>query len=99
MNDQDLTGVVTPRRRHTARSITSALIQIRPTTGAVDGTATSNLSHSAESAGSGAYTVALDGGVTTELTATARSGHGMLHVPGDRQGRLAGHDELGPRDL
>jgi hypothetical protein len=84
-----------PQEAHGARPITSALIQIRPAIGA----ATSNLSRSAESAGSGAYTVALDDGVTTELTAAARSGHGMLHVSGDRQGRLAGHDELGPRDL
>ncbi|WP_420823563.1 hypothetical protein [Streptosporangium subroseum] len=49
--------------------------------GAVDGTATSNLSHGAEPAGSGAYTVAPDDGVTTELTATARPGMACFTFP------------------
>jgi predicted alpha-1,2-mannosidase len=63
-------------------------IPILPTTGAVDGSATSGFSHAAESASAGAYTVTLGNGVKTELTATPRSGMARFTFPQTSQANL-----------
>ncbi|WP_436761342.1 lectin [Streptosporangium sp. V21-05] len=63
-------------------------IPIMPTTGAVNGTATSSFSHSAESASAGAYTVTLGNGVKTELTTTTRSGMARFTFPATNQANL-----------
>ncbi|WP_064741897.1 lectin [Hamadaea tsunoensis] len=63
-------------------------IPIMPTTGAVSSTATSSFSHANESANAGYYKVALGNGVTTELTATQRSGMGRFTFPSTTQANL-----------
>src|SRR6202042_659123 len=49
-------------------------IPVLPTVGAVDVSATDSFSHAAEAASAGYYRVALDNGVTVQLTATTRTG-------------------------
>ena len=63
-------------------------IPVMPTTGAVNGTATSSFSHSNESANAGYYKVTLGNGVTTELTATTRSGMAKFTYPATTQANL-----------
>ncbi|WP_328460198.1 lectin [Streptomyces sp. NBC_00448] len=63
-------------------------IPVLPTTGNVDGNATVGFSHSNESASAGAYSVDLDNGVDTELTATARSGMARFTFPATTQANL-----------
>lgn len=63
-------------------------IPILPTTGTVDGNATVGFSHANESANAGAYSVALDNGVKTELTATLRSGMARFTFPSTTQANL-----------
>jgi predicted alpha-1,2-mannosidase len=63
-------------------------VPILPTTGAVSGTATSTFSHANESANAGYYKVALGNGVTTELTATTRSGMARFTYPATTQANL-----------
>ncbi|WP_329034767.1 GH92 family glycosyl hydrolase [Streptomyces sp. NBC_00178] len=63
-------------------------IPILPTTGAIDGNATVGFSHANESADAGAYSVALDNGVKTELTATLRSGMARFTFPATTQANL-----------
>ncbi len=66
----------------------TADVPILPTVGAVDGAATAGFSHSNESARAGSYTVALDNGVTTELTTTTRSGMARFTFPATGQANL-----------
>ncbi|MFI6510385.1 RICIN domain-containing protein [Streptosporangium sp. NPDC050855] len=75
---------------HLSRSGCNAMadIPIMPTTGAVNGAATSSFSHSAESAGAGAYTVTLGNGVETELTTTTRSGMARFTFPSTNRADL-----------
>ncbi|MEU5517030.1 lectin [Streptomyces griseoaurantiacus] len=63
-------------------------IPVLPTVGAVDYAAKDSFSHSAESATAGAYKVALDNKVTTELTATTRSGMARFTFPSTTQANL-----------
>ncbi|WP_371483435.1 lectin [Kitasatospora sp. NBC_00315] len=63
-------------------------IPVLPTVGGVDGAATVGFSHAHESASAGAYSVALDNGVTTDLTATARSGMARFTFPATTQANL-----------
>ncbi|GHJ46916.1 hypothetical protein Cs7R123_42580 [Catellatospora sp. TT07R-123] len=63
-------------------------IPILPTTGAVNGSATSSFSHANESASAGAYTVTLGNGVKTELTATTRSGMARFTFPQTSQANV-----------
>ncbi|WP_329587348.1 lectin [Kitasatospora sp. NBC_01250] len=56
-------------------------IPVLPTIGAVDTSATEGFSHTHESASPGSYAVTLDNGVTTELTATPRSGMARFTFP------------------
>ena len=63
-------------------------VPILPTTGAVNGTATSTFSHANESANAGYYKVGLGNGVTTELTATTRSGMAKFTFPSTTQANL-----------
>ena len=63
-------------------------VPVLPTVGAVDTAATDTFSHSNESASPGSYRVALDNGVTTELTATTRSGMARFTFPSTSQANL-----------
>jgi predicted alpha-1,2-mannosidase len=63
-------------------------IPILPTVGSVNTSATDSFSHSNESASPGAYTVALDNGVKTELTTTTRSGMARFTFPTTSQANL-----------
>ncbi|WBO62084.1 lectin [Streptomyces camelliae] len=63
-------------------------IPVLPTVGTVDTHATDSFSHAKESAAPGSYTVALDNGVTTELTATPRSGMARFTFPATSQANL-----------
>ncbi|WP_079173176.1 lectin [Streptomyces monashensis] len=63
-------------------------IPVLPTLGTVDARATDSFSHAHESASPGSYTVSLDNGVTTELTATTRSGMARFTFPATRQANL-----------
>ncbi len=66
----------------------TADVPILPTVGAVNGTATSSFTHSAESAGAGTYAVTLGNGVKTELTTTARTGMARFTFPATGQANL-----------
>ncbi|QMU70016.1 hypothetical protein GXP74_19085 [Streptacidiphilus sp. P02-A3a] len=63
-------------------------IPILPTTGSVNTSATDSFSHANESADAGDYKVALDNGVTTELTATTRTGMADFTFPSTSQANL-----------
>jgi len=63
-------------------------VPILPTVGAVSTSATDAFSHSNESASAGAYRVALNNGVTVNLTATTRTGMGQLTFPSTTQANL-----------
>ena len=63
-------------------------VPVLPTTGAVTPAATDTFSHANESADAGLYTVALDDGITTKLTATARTGMAAFSFPAAAQGNL-----------
>ncbi|WP_229881910.1 lectin [Streptomyces alanosinicus] len=63
-------------------------IPVLPTVGAVDTAATDTFSHDNESASPGSYTVSLDNGVKTELTATTRSGMARFTFPSTGQANL-----------
>lgn len=63
-------------------------IPVLPTVGAVDYGARDSFAHSAESATAGSYKVALDNKVTTELTATTRSGMARFTFPSTTQANL-----------
>jgi predicted alpha-1,2-mannosidase len=63
-------------------------IPVLPTVGAIDTTATDSFSHSNESANAGYYSVALDNGVATQLTATTRTGMARFVFPATHQANL-----------
>jgi predicted alpha-1,2-mannosidase len=63
-------------------------IPILPTVGAINTGATVAFSHAEEKAKAGYYSVALNNGVKTELTATARSGMGRFTFPATTQANL-----------
>src|SRR5487761_1403626 len=63
-------------------------VPVLPTVGAVNATATDSFSHSRESADAGHYQVSLDNGVTTALTATARTGMAQFTFPATTQANL-----------
>jgi predicted alpha-1,2-mannosidase len=63
-------------------------IPVLPTVGAVNTTATDSFSHANESADAGYYSVALDNGVTTQLTATTRTGMAKFAFPATSQANL-----------
>jgi predicted alpha-1,2-mannosidase len=63
-------------------------VPILPTTGAVNATATDSFSHSNESADAGNYQVTLGNGVTTDLTATTRTGMAQFTFPSTTQANL-----------
>jgi predicted alpha-1,2-mannosidase len=63
-------------------------VPILPTVGAVNTGATDGFSHSNESADAGYYSVALNNGVRTELTATTRSGMARFTFPATTQANL-----------
>ncbi|MYS41249.1 hypothetical protein GTY23_08345, partial [Streptomyces sp. SID5998] len=63
-------------------------IPVLPTVGAVDVNATDAFQHSAESATAGSYKVGLGNGVTTELTATTRSGMARFTFPASTRSNL-----------
>jgi predicted alpha-1,2-mannosidase len=63
-------------------------VPVLPTTGAVDTSATDSFSHSNESASAGTYSVKLDDGVTTALTATSRTGMADFTFPATTQANL-----------
>ncbi|MBV2352813.1 lectin [Streptomyces sp. J2-1] len=63
-------------------------IPVLPTIGAVSTSATDSFSHTNESASAGTYKVALDNKVTTELTATSRSGMARFSFPSTTQANL-----------
>ena len=63
-------------------------VPILPTVGTVNTSATDAFSHSNESADAGYYQVALDNGVTTELTATTRTGMAQFTFPATTQANL-----------
>ncbi|MFD7919458.1 lectin [Streptomyces sp. NPDC059740] len=63
-------------------------IPVLPTVGAVSTSATDGFSHADESASAGTYKVALANKVTTELTATQRSGMARFTFPATRQANL-----------
>jgi len=63
-------------------------IPVLPTVGAVSGSATDSFSHSNESANAGDYKVALANGVTTELTATTRTGLADFTFPSSSAANL-----------
>ncbi|MER5548548.1 lectin [Streptomyces sp. NPDC002589] len=63
-------------------------IPVLPTVGAVDSGATDSFSHAHESATPGSYTVSLDNGVKTELTATTRSGMARFTFPSTSRANL-----------
>ncbi|MFI9808507.1 lectin [Streptomyces sp. NPDC052301] len=63
-------------------------IPVLPTVGAVDTDASVGFSHGRESAAPGSYTVSLDNGVTTDLTATTRSGMARFAFPATDRANL-----------
>ncbi|MEW1863228.1 lectin [Streptomyces sp. NPDC088194] len=63
-------------------------IPVLPTVGAVNTGATDAFSHSNESASAGSYKVTLNNQVTTELTATTRSGMARFTFPSSTQSNL-----------
>jgi predicted alpha-1,2-mannosidase len=63
-------------------------IPILPTTGSVNTSANDTFSHANESADAGDYKVALSNGVTTELTATPRTGMAQFTFPATTQANL-----------
>jgi predicted alpha-1,2-mannosidase len=63
-------------------------IPVLPTTGTVNASATDGFSHSGESADAGYYSVALSNGVTTQLTATTRTGMAQFTFPATSQANL-----------
>ncbi|WP_037841047.1 lectin [Streptomyces sp. NRRL F-5126] len=63
-------------------------VPVLPTVGAVDNSATDSFSHGNESASAGSYKVALDNKVTTELTATTRSGMARFTFPSTTSANL-----------
>lgn len=63
-------------------------IPVLPTVGAVNTGATDAFSHANESATPGSYTVTLNNGVKTELTATTRSGMARFTFPATGQANL-----------
>jgi predicted alpha-1,2-mannosidase len=63
-------------------------VPILPTVGAVNTGATDAFSHTNESANAGAYTVTLNNGVKTELTAALRSGMARFTFPSTTQANL-----------
>ncbi|MGN5635963.1 lectin [Streptomyces sp. AC154] len=63
-------------------------VPVLPTVGAVDTKASIGFSHANESASAGSYKVALDNKVTTELTATKRSGMARFSFPSTTQANL-----------
>jgi predicted alpha-1,2-mannosidase len=63
-------------------------VPVLPTVGGVNTGATDAFSHANESASPGAYTVTLNNGVKTELTATTRSGMARFTFPATTQANL-----------
>jgi predicted alpha-1,2-mannosidase len=63
-------------------------IPVLPTVGAVSGSATDSFSHGNESANAGDYKVTLANGVTTELTATTRTGMADFTFPASSAANL-----------
>jgi predicted alpha-1,2-mannosidase len=63
-------------------------IPILPTTGAINTSATDSFSHSNESADAGNYKVTTSNGVTTDLTATTRTGMAQFTFPSTTQANL-----------
>ncbi|MGW4565252.1 lectin [Streptomyces sp. NPDC004561] len=63
-------------------------IPVLPTVGALDTGATAGFSHTNEAASPGSYTVSLDNGVRTELTATTRSGMARFTFPATSRANL-----------
>ncbi|WP_405774170.1 lectin [Streptomyces sp. NBC_00859] len=63
-------------------------VPVLPTVGAVNTSANDGFSHANESASAGSYKVALDNKVTTELTATKRSGMARFTFPSSKQANL-----------
>ncbi|HZR50307.1 MAG TPA: lectin [Streptosporangiaceae bacterium] len=63
-------------------------VPVLPTTGTVNTSATDGFSHSGESANAGFYSVALSNGITTQLTATARTGMAQFTFPATSQANL-----------
>jgi predicted alpha-1,2-mannosidase len=63
-------------------------VPILPTVGGVSTSATDAFSHANESASPGYYSVKLNNGVTTQLTATARSGMASFTFPSTTQANL-----------
>jgi predicted alpha-1,2-mannosidase len=63
-------------------------VPVLPTVGAVDTSAADGFSHQQESATAGSYRVGLDNGVSTELTATTRSGMARFTFPASTQANL-----------
>jgi predicted alpha-1,2-mannosidase len=63
-------------------------IPVLPTVGAVSISATDSFSHAGEAASAGYYRVALDDGVTAELTATTRTGLARFQFPATAQANL-----------
>jgi putative alpha-1,2-mannosidase len=63
-------------------------VPVLPTTGAIDTTATDSFSHSNESADAGNYQVTLANGVTTDLTATTRTGMAQFTFPATTEANL-----------
>ncbi|MBM9507812.1 lectin [Streptomyces sp. KK5PA1] len=63
-------------------------VPVLPTVGAVSTNATDAFSHSNESASAGSYKVKLNNNVTTELTATTRSGMARFTFPSTSQANL-----------
>ncbi|BFU43997.1 lectin [Krasilnikovia sp. MM14-A1004] len=63
-------------------------VPVLPTVGAVNNSATDTFSHANESASAGSYKVTLDNQVTTELTATTRSGMARFTFPSTTQANL-----------
>ncbi|MEU3509308.1 lectin [Streptomyces longwoodensis] len=66
----------------------AADVPVLPTVGAVSTSATDGFSHANETASAGTYKVALDNKVTTELTATKRSGMARFTFPSTTQANL-----------
>jgi predicted alpha-1,2-mannosidase len=63
-------------------------IPVLPTVGAVDTAATDSFSHTGEAASAGYYRVALDNGVTVQLTATTRTGMASFRFPATTRANL-----------
>jgi predicted alpha-1,2-mannosidase len=63
-------------------------IPVLPTVGAVDASATDSFAHADETASAGYYRVALDNGVTAELTATTRTGLARFSFPATAHANL-----------